>query len=64
MNDLRAFQDAVSTAAHGMTKGEALAKAVCVKCKEPPRFKTEAGEREYGISGLCEYCWDEIFSDD
>jgi radical SAM superfamily enzyme len=46
-------------------KQEAHSKGICVKCGEPAkdRLKTEAGHREYGLSGMCEVCWDDIFSE-
>lgn len=61
---LEDFKDNVSREAHGITKAEAHVKSVCINCKKPPRFKTCEGEAEYRISGMCEDCWDELFSDD
>ena len=69
---LREFQDKVSMMAHGMTKGEAVEKDICVNCKQPisMSFKktgkkgeiySDAGEREYKISGVCETCFDAVF---
>ena len=48
---------------YGMTKQEALAKGICIDCKESaiPKCYSEAGKREYRISGLCEKCFDKIF---
>jgi hypothetical protein len=46
--------------AFGETREEAQDKRVCVSCKQHPTFTTEAGRREYEISGLCEPCWDRI----
>ena len=48
---------------YGMTPNEAIQQNICIKCKKPPRFKTEAGKREYQITGLCEYCWDDEFKE-
>lgn len=61
---LKDFKDALSRDAHGITKDEALSQGICIACKGPPRFKTEAGEREYQISGMCEVCWDALFEGD
>lgn len=36
----------------------AISQNICVECKKPPRFYSEAGRIEYQISGLCEYCFD------
>jgi hypothetical protein len=46
--------------AFGETREEAQDKRVCVSCKQHPTFTTEAGRREYEISGLCEPCWNRI----
>ncbi len=34
---------------------------LCVACREPaiPKCRTDAGRREYRISGMCEKCFDE-----
>ncbi len=37
---------------------------VCVLCKETATFTTDAGRREYQISGTCEPCFDILFPDD
>lgn len=44
----------------GETKKQAVEKGICISCKKPPRFYTPAGGREYKISGVCEFCFDEI----
>jgi len=41
-------------------KEKATAKGICIKCQKPPTFYSEAGKREYHISGLCEPCFDNI----
>jgi hypothetical protein len=46
--------------AFGETREDAKDKRVCVSCKQHPTFTTEAGRREYEISGLCEPCFDRI----
>jgi len=30
----------------------------CIMCKRPPLFYSEAGQAEFKISGLCEFCFD------
>ncbi len=62
-NKLQDFKDFTARSAFGMTKVDAHKQGVCISCKEKPRFRTQAGIREYGISGLCEYCWDEMFKE-
>lgn len=43
----------------------AMEEGKCVVCEEDakPRIQTEAGRREYKISGCCEVCFDEMFED-
>lgn len=60
--DLQSFKDDVAKSAFGMTKAEAHAKNICIMCKEAwePKTHSEAGKKEYQISGLCEECFDQI----
>ena len=46
----------------GMTKKEAIKKGICLDCKQPAMSYcySDAGVREYKISGLCEKCFDQI----
>lgn len=62
MNKLQEFKDSASKSAFGMTKQYANVKGICVHCKEEalPKCYSEAGRREYRISGLCEKCFDKI----
>lgn len=59
-NLLQDLKDLTSDKAFGMTKQEAIKKGVCINCKEPPTFYSEAGRKEYKISNLCEPCFDKI----
>lgn len=63
MSDLQSFKDFVATQLHGMTKAEAHEKDICIDCKQPwqPKTHTDAGKREYRISGMCEECFDALF---
>jgi hypothetical protein len=42
----------------------AIAKGICVKCKKAAVTFSEAGAKEYNISGLCENCFDKITKDE
>ena len=42
---------------------EAQAQGVCIICEQPPTFYSEAGKREYRISGTCEPCFDRMFAE-
>ena len=57
---LKEYQDECALRAFGMTAGQAQAEGICVRCKTPPAFHSEIGEREYWIPALCEECFDFI----
>jgi hypothetical protein len=40
--------------------------ALCIQCKQPaiPRCHSEAGRREFAISGMCEVCFDAMFAEE
>lgn len=61
---LQQFKDDMSRAAHGMTVAEAHQAGVCLACRLPPTIHTQAGRREYQISGLCEPCFFKICKED
>ena len=58
--NLQDFKDLISREAHGMTASEAQTLSVCIECRKTPTLESEAGRREYAISGLCESCFFEI----
>jgi hypothetical protein len=62
MKTFQDFKDGLSRECYGETTAEAQEKGLCIQCKEPALSKcySEAGRREYQISGLCEVCFDEI----
>ncbi len=64
-NSLQQFKDELSKSIYKMTKAEAHEKGICIQCNEPalPNCYSEAGRKEYQISGLCEKCFDEIMED-
>ena len=64
VSTIKKLMDNLGSALYDMTPDEAIDQKVCIKCKESPRFKTEAGRREYQLSGICEYCFDEEFADE
>lgn len=65
MNELKDFKDDVAKKLFGMTKTEAIEKGVCLHCGDPAlkNCYSEAGAKEYTISGLCEYCFDAMFKE-
>lgn len=51
----------------GKTKIAAEAEKVCVFCHKPIKdedFRNEISRREYGISGICQKCQDDVFGKD
>ena len=64
MNALQQFKDKMTKDLFGIDIEAVKAKGICLNCKEPalPKCYSEAGRREYKISGLCEKCFDEITS--
>ena len=62
MSDLQKFKDKLAEGLYGMTAEQAIAKGICIQCKQPalPNCYSEAGVREFRISGLCEECFDKI----
>lgn len=66
--------DLVGEATFGMTRTDARKNGVCISCHEPvfnadgtlnaELFHSEAGVKEYYISGMCERCFDKLFSED
>ena len=62
MRPLQKLKDSLAREAFGETKQEAQQFGSCIYCKQLalPRYYSEAGKREYRISGLCELCFDEI----
>lgn len=47
---------------YGTTITEAKKTGLCIQCEEEalPKCYSEAGKKEFFISGLCEPCFDEI----
>jgi len=64
INDVDKFVDDGYKEAFGQTRGEAKTEGVCVVCKKPPTFYSDAGKREYQISGVCEPCFDLMFAEE
>jgi hypothetical protein len=60
--DLQKLKDTLSTKLFGETVESAAEAGLCIRCKEPaiPKCYSDAGRKEFSISGLCELCFDEI----
>jgi len=59
---LQEFKDKLAKETFGMIVKDALEQGICISCREEalPKCYSEAGKREYRISGLCEQCFDKI----
>ena len=59
---MRNYVKRLSKEIYGLSIDEAHRQGVCIQCKEKaiPKCYSNAGYREYKISGLCEKCFDEI----
>ena len=72
---LQQLQNNLANSLFGQTKMEAQNKCVCISCNSaiyvkyaqkaegPGHIYSSAGENEYGITGLCEHCFDKVFDD-
>jgi hypothetical protein len=65
MNKLEQFKEELEKEAFGTTKAESHTQGLCIQCKEPalPKCYSDAGRREYRISGVCEDCFDKMFAE-
>lgn len=46
----------------GKNTKQYIKKGICIRCgRDKDLYYSEAGKREFEISGLCEYCFDKIF---
>jgi len=62
MNNLDLAKEAMSLNLFGRSRLIAIAGKGCVKCGGPAvDFRDEISHKEYGISGFCQECQDEIF---
>ena len=59
-----AFADQLGKMIYGMIPSEAIEQGICISCAEKAEFGvniySDAGMKEYQISGLCEVCFDNI----
>lgn len=70
---LEQLKESVSAQAFGTPRSVGLKAGICISCKravkradgawQPDMFHTEAGKREWSISGLCESCFDSLFEE-
>lgn len=63
---LKALSDSLNLEAHGETITQANQAGYCIQCKLPAlaRCYSDAGRREYYLSGMCEQCFDDLFKEE
>ena len=54
-------KDNIAKAFFGVTLTESHINSKCVSCKGVTEFRDELSKKEYGISGLCQSCQDDVF---
>lgn len=65
MTNMKQFKEQMSIQFFGRSSIIAKAGSQCVGCgKAATVFRDMLSEKEYGISGLCQRCQDEIFTED
>jgi len=58
------MKDFLANRLFNCTIKEAQNLGICIDCKQPYRFTSELGHKEYRISALCESCFDQIFDEE
>jgi len=55
--------ETLGQAVYGKSPKECIEKGICIECGEEalPKCYSDAGKREFRISGLCERCFDKTF---
>ena len=65
MTKMNQFKEDVALSVFGRSRVVAQAVGQCVCCGKPAEsFRDQLSLKEYGISGLCQRCQDEVFSED
>jgi len=64
MTNMEQFKEQMSMQVFGRSVSLAMAVSQCVSCGKPAaHFRDQLSLKEYGISGLCQRCQDEIFTE-
>ena len=62
LSELDKFKENTAERLFGRSRLLAIAGNSCVKCGEPAvDFRDEISKKEFGISGFCQVCQDDIF---
>lgn len=61
-SEMKTAIDDLSMDTFGVKTSDSIKGKMCVFCKqEATEFKDELSRREFGISGICQVCQDEVF---
>ena len=64
MSTIKEFQNELTKNMFGKSKDDCMSEKICVFChKSITSFKDELSLKEFGISGMCQKCQDEIFTE-
>jgi hypothetical protein len=65
MNAMDTFKDDLALTLFGRSRTLAVAGKSCVMCgKFADNFRDELSRKEFNISGLCQRCQDQVFTED
>jgi len=66
MNSLEVFKAMLRKNANLEDTATSIPAGMCISCRQPalPKCYSDAGRREYAISGMCEQCFDECTKED
>lgn len=61
--ELEDLNESMGQQLYKASPAECKAMGICIDCKEPaiPNCYSDAGRKEFYISGLCERCFDSLF---
>jgi len=63
--NVQKFVDILAKQIYGRTILDAKTQNICLKCgKQVGKFKDDISVREFGITGICQRCQDNIFGED
>ena len=72
-SELVKLSEGLSKSLFNLTPSEAFQQGICISCKKPVFYSADgkaereghiysvAGQHEYRITALCEYCFDKVF---
>lgn len=59
-----AIHDEVARRIFGITRDEAVARGICIKCKSRAHLPNEIDQREFRLSAFCPECFRDLFPEE